>query len=68
MTLCIAWMYLFIQGDVERKAKFVCEFDFVGEQMADLFGCRCRVDRQADSTSVHQRHRDNYRLFGLCCL
>lgn len=68
MTLCIARIYLFIQGDVERKAKLVGEVDFVGEQMADLFGCRCRVDGQADSTSVHQCHRDNYRLFGLCCL
>lgn len=49
-------MYLFIQGDIERKAKRVCEFDFVGEQLADLFGRRCRVDREAHGSSVHQHH------------
>lgn len=61
-------MYLFIQGDIERKAKLVYEVEFVGEQVADLFGRRSRVNGQAHSTSVHQRHRDNDWLFGLCCL
>lgn len=61
-------MYLFIQGDVEGKAKRVCDFEFFGEQMTDLFGRRRRVHRQADNASVHQRHRDDDRLFGLCCL
>lgn len=33
--------YLFIQGHVERKSEGVFEFDFVGEELADLFGGGC---------------------------
>lgn len=57
--------YLFIQGDVDREAKSVFEFDFVRDELADLFGGRCRVDRQVNGASVHQLHRHNHGLFCL---
>lgn len=60
--------HLFIQGDVERKAKSVVEFDFVGEDLADLSGGRAGVNRKVNGASIHQCHRHNHGLLGLGCL
>lgn len=57
--------HLFIQGHVDRKAKCVFEFDFVGEQLADLSGGGGGVHRQVDGASVHQVHRHDHGLLRL---
>ena len=57
--------HLIKQGDVEREPEAVLERDLVGQRVAELLGCGCRVRQQRLSGPVHERHRQHDGLLGL---